>query len=110
MNLLTSRRVGHGRVAILVRTAHAHCVVATHALIRILSMRLYMLLEVLRALERLSAELAFVGLQRYVHTNVRGNVVTFDSSRIAVTPTADEVEIVCRFTPNMLLADMILSC
>ena len=36
------------------------------------------LLEILRTLERLAAELTLVRLQRNVDTNVRGNVVSLD--------------------------------
>jgi hypothetical protein len=49
------------------------------------------LLQVLRALEGLSAEVTFVWLERYVDSNVGGDVITLDSSGAAGVPAAGEV-------------------
>lgn len=67
-----------------------------------------MLLQVLRALESLAAEVALMWLQRNVNTNVRGDVVALDRGGAARTPVAGQVEVVCRFATDMSLADMLL--
>lgn len=46
------------------------------------------LLEILRTLERLSTEVAFVRLERDVDADVRGDVVTFDGGSATITPLA----------------------
>jgi hypothetical protein len=65
-------------------------------------------LEILRTLKGLSAEVAFVRLERHVNTDVRSNVISLDGSRAAATPLAGEVEIVGALATNMALADVIL--
>ena len=71
-------------------------------------MGLDMLLQVLRTLESLSAEIAFVWLQRDVDSNVGGDMITLDSSGTAGIPTAGEVQVVCALSSDMLLADVVL--
>jgi len=75
---------------------------------RVVCMRLYMLLQVLRALEGLATEVTFVRLQRYVHANVRGDVVTLDRRGTAISPLAGQIEVVGTFTANMSLANVVL--
>ena len=67
-----------------------------------------MLLQILRALEGLSAELALVGFQGDVDSNVGGDVVTLDGGGSALAPGAGQVEVVGRLAANMALADMFL--
>jgi hypothetical protein len=71
-------------------------------------MRLDMLLQILRPLEGLAAEVAFVRLQRDVHADVRGDVVTFHRRRAAIAPLAGQVEVVGTLATNVTLADMVL--
>ena len=67
-----------------------------------------MFLQVLRTLERLSAEVAFVWLEWDVDTNVRGNVIAFHGGRAAGTPLTGEVEVVCALAADMAFADVVL--
>ena len=70
-----------------------------------------MLLQILGPLEGLAAEVALVGLERYMDANMRSNVVTLDSSRAALVPLAGEVQVVGALATDMALADVILkSC
>jgi len=67
-----------------------------------------MLLEILRALERLAAELALVWLQWNVDADVRCDVVALDSSGATTTPLTLEVEVVCALTADMTFTDVVL--
>ena len=68
----------------------------------------HVFLEVLRPLEGLSAEVAFVWLEWNVDADVRGDVVAFYGGRAAGTPLAGEVEVVCALAPDMAFAYMVL--
>ena len=68
-----------------------------------------MFLEILRALEGLSAELALVRLERDVDADVGGDVIAFDGSGSALTPCAGQVEVVGRLAADMALTNMLLS-
>jgi hypothetical protein len=72
-------------------------------------MGLDMLLEILRALERLAAEVALVGLEGHMDADVRGDVVALDSGGAALVPLAGEVQVVGALAANMLLADVFLA-
>lgn len=67
-----------------------------------------MFLEILRALERLAAEIAFVRLQGHMHADVGGDVVAFDGGGSARAPLAGQVEVVGALATDMALADMVL--
>lgn len=67
-----------------------------------------MLLQVLRALECLATEVAFVRFQRYVNTDVRGDVIALDGGGPTIAPLTGEVQIVCALATDVALADMIL--
>jgi hypothetical protein len=71
-------------------------------------MGLDVLLEILGPFECFATEVALVRLQRYVNTNVRSDVVTFHSSRAAVTPLTSQVQVVGTLAANMTLTDMVL--
>jgi len=73
-------------------------------------MGLDMFLKVLRAFEGLATEFAFVGLEWNVDSNVRGDVVTLDSSGATATPLTGQVEVVGRFAADVALADMFIEC
>jgi len=66
------------------------------------------LLQILRSLESLTAEVALVRLQGHVNTNVRRDVVTLYSRSTAVTPLASQVQVVSTLTTNMAFADVVL--
>ena len=53
-----------------------------------------MLFQILRTLESLAAEVAFVRLQRHVDTNVRGDVVALDRGGATVAPLARQVQVI----------------
>ncbi len=74
----------------------------------IVGVRLYVLLEILRTLERLTAEIALVRLQGNVHANVRCDVVALDRGGAAVAPLAGQIQVVGALTTNMALTNVIL--
>lgn len=67
------------------------------------------LLEILGALERFLAEVALVGLQRNMDTNVRGDMITLHSRSAAIAPSTGEVQVVGRLATNVTLTDMFLN-
>ena len=71
-------------------------------------MRLYVLLQILRTLERLTAEIALMRLQRHVHANVRSDVVALDRGGAAVSPLARQIQVVGALATDMSLADVVL--
>ena len=71
-------------------------------------MGLYVLLQILRALEALAAEFTLVRLERNVNPDVRGNVVTLDSSCATRVPLACEVQVVGALAANMAFTDVFL--
>lgn len=75
---------------------------------RIVRVGLDVLLEILGTLESLATEVAFVRLQRNMHTNVRRDVITLDSGSTAVTPLASKIQVVGALAPNMALTDVVL--
>lgn len=66
------------------------------------------LLQVLRPLERLAAEIALVRLQGDVNANVRGDVVALHSSCATRVPLAGQVQIVGALPAYVLLTEMVL--
>jgi hypothetical protein len=77
---------------------------------RVVSMCLYMLLEILRALEGLATELASMWLQRDVDTDVGGDMVALHNSDATISPSTGQIQIVSTLATNMALADMVLLC
>ena len=71
-------------------------------------MSLHVLLEILRTLESLTAEVALMRFQRHVNANVRSDVVAFDRGGAAVTPLAGQIQIVGALATDMALANVIL--
>lgn len=65
-------------------------------------------LEILRPLEGLSAEVAFVRFEWHVNADMRSNVISLHGSGAAATPLASEVQIVCALATNMAFAYMVL--
>lgn len=74
---------------------------------RIIGMGLDMLLQILGALESLSAEVAFVRLERHMDPDVRGDMITLYCGGAARVPSTGEVEVVSRLATNMFLADVL---
>lgn len=66
------------------------------------------LLEILGALEGLSAEVALVRLQGDVDTDVGGDVVALDRCGAARVPLAGQVEVVGALPADVPLTDVIL--
>jgi hypothetical protein len=75
---------------------------------RVIGMGLDVLLQVLGTLERLSAVVAFVRLQRDVDTDVRGDMITLHRGSSAAVPLARQIEIVGAFTANMTFTDVLV--
>ena len=67
-----------------------------------------MLLEVLRSLERLSAERAVMRFQRHMYSNMRRHMIAFLELDVAGIPCARQIEIVCALATDMLLAEVVL--
>jgi len=74
----------------------------------VVGMSLDVLLQVLRAFERLAAEVALMRLQRNVNADVGRDVVTLDGRGAARVPLAREVQVVGALPANMLLTKMVL--
>ena len=71
-------------------------------------MSLNMLLQILRSLEGLAAEIAMMRLQWDMNANVRGYVVTLDNSDMTIAPSTSQIKIVGALTPNVVLTNMVL--
>jgi hypothetical protein len=69
---------------------------------------LYVLLQVLRTLEGLSAEITFVRLERDVDSDVRGDVVALDCGGTALIPATGKVQVIGALPSDMLFADVVL--
>ena len=67
-----------------------------------------MLFQVLRPLERLAAEAAFMRLERDVNQDVRDDVVALGRGRVADIPLARQVQVVCALAADMPLAEVVL--
>lgn len=74
----------------------------------VVRMGLDMLLQILRALESLAAEVTFVRFKWHMNANVGGDVITLDCCGVASAPLAGQVEVVGAFTPNVTLTNMLL--
>lgn len=74
---------------------------------RVVGVGLDVLLQVLRTLEGLSAEVAFVWLERDVYSDVGGDMVALDSGGTAGVPTAGKVQVVGALPADMFLADVL---
>ena len=71
-------------------------------------MCLDMFLQVLRSLESLAAEFTLVRFERNMYADMGGDVVSLDSRGSALTPSAGQVEVICRLSADMSLADVLL--
>ena len=67
-----------------------------------------MLLQVLRALERLATKFTFVGFQGHMNSDMRRNMVALDSGCAASTPSTSQAEVVGTFATNMDITQMVL--
>ncbi len=72
-------------------------------------MSLDMFLQVLRSLERLSAEVTPVRLEWNVDPDVRSDVIPFNSGGTTAAPLTLQIEVVCALASDMALADVFLS-
>jgi hypothetical protein len=75
---------------------------------RVVGVSLDVLLEILGALESLSAKVALVRLQWHVDTDVRSDVVALNRSGAAVAPLAGQVQVIGALAANVTLTDMVL--
>lgn len=67
------------------------------------------LLEILRTFEGLSTELALVGLEGYMDTDMRCDMVALDGGGPTASPTTGEVQVIGTLTTDVTLADVILA-
>ena len=74
----------------------------------VICMCLDMLLQILRTLERLAAEVALMRLERHVDANVRCDVIALHGGGSAGAPLAGKVEVVGALATDMALADVVL--
>lgn len=72
----------------------------------LLGVDLLVLLEVLRALERLAADFADVWFERSVDAEMGGNVVTLGTGRTAALPLAGEAEVVGGLAADVVVAEV----
>jgi hypothetical protein len=75
---------------------------------RVIGVRLDVFLEVLGTLEGFTAEIAFMGLERDMNSDVRGNVVPLEGGGPAASPLARETQVVAALSADVSLAEMIL--
>ena len=71
-------------------------------------MGLDVLLQILRTLEGLSAEITFVWFEGDMDSDVGGDMIPLDGGGTARVPSTGEVQIVGAFSSDMLLADVVL--
>lgn len=74
----------------------------------VVGMGLNVLLQILRTLEGLSAEVTLVWLEGNVNADVRGDVVALDRCGPARIPLASQVEVVGALPANMSLTNVVL--
>lgn len=67
-----------------------------------------MLLQILRAFERLAAKITSVRLQGYMDADVRSDMVTLDNRDVAVGPSTLQIKIVGALSTDVDFADMFL--
>lgn len=71
-------------------------------------MGLDMLLEILRALERLSTGRALVRLEWDMHSDMRRDMIPLHRSRLTGAPAAGQVQVVGTLPTDMFLTDVVL--
>lgn len=69
-----------------------------------------MLLEILRPLESLAAEVTFMRLERNMDADVGGDVIAFDGRGTACSPLTGQVEVVGALATDMAFAHVVLWC
>jgi len=67
-----------------------------------------MLLQVLRAFKCLTTKVTFVRFEGDMNSNVRGDMITLDSSCIAIIPRAGQSQIISALASDMPLTHMFL--
>jgi hypothetical protein len=75
---------------------------------RVISMRLDMLFEVLRPLERLAAKLTLVRLEGHMDADVGRDVVPLDRCRPAAVPLASQAKIVGALAANVTVTNVVV--
>lgn len=72
----------------------------------LLGMNLFMLLQILRTLEWLAADLADVGFEWRVDSEMRSDVVALGTCGTAALPFARQTQVVGRLASNVVVAEM----
>lgn len=71
-------------------------------------MDLGVLLQVLRSLEALGAQVAVVRLQRHMYTQMGGDVISLDGDGAAVVPVAGQRQVVGGLAANVLVTQVVV--
>lgn len=91
----------------MVGTGSAGCgLPASQSGLVFLCMRLFVLFQILRPLERLLANLTIMRFQRYVHSKMASNMVSLDSDNRAAAPVASKAQVVGGFATDMVVGEM----
>lgn len=83
------------------------CLVLTLLLV-LLSVDALVFLEILWTLEGLAADVAVVGLEWSMDSDVRGDVVTLGTADVASFPLAGEAEVVGGLAADVVVAEMLV--
>lgn len=74
----------------------------------VIGMGLNVLLQILRSLEGLAAEVTLVRFERDMNTNVRSDVITLHRSCATRVPLTSQIEVIGALSAHMLLTQMVL--
>lgn len=91
---------------LLVGMLHVGLGVGVVGLLVVVGVGLDVLLEILGPLERLGAEVALVGLEGHVHSDVRSNVISLDGHNATVVPVADQRQVVGALSADVGVTQM----
>jgi hypothetical protein len=67
-----------------------------------------MFLQILWSFKGLLAKVAFMRLERYMHANMRSDVIAFHGGCSTGSPSTGQIQIVCGFPTNVSFTNMVL--
>jgi len=74
----------------------------------LLSVDLFMFLEILRPLERLFADFADVRLERSVDSQMASDMIAFSAGRATILPLASQTQVAGTLPTNVVVAQMVV--